>query len=385
VLLAIGLCMRALLFDTTPILEIDFYRYLWDGAVVAGGHNPYLVSPLQAGESSLAELARQSGPVIERINYAELRTIYPPLTQLFFALSHWLDSWSLNAWRSILLLADAGGLLLILGTLKTLRKPLHWSLVYWWNPLLLQQTYNALHMDVLLVAPLVAALWLLVAQRHRLAAIMLALGAGIKLWPLLLLPFALRPLLRQPRRLLQACLAITGILALAVLPLLYFGLGEHSGLGSFAQHWQRNSAIYPLLETIVSLISEDPAGLARVLIAAVLIAVVAWLNRSAASSPEVIVRNLLWVTALLFLLSPAQFPWYAIWFLPLLCFHPSPPLLLLTALMPVYYLKFWFLARGAPQAFDQGLVWIQYLPVLLWLAVEQFSRLRAGALRLRHV
>ena len=385
VLLAIGLCMRVLLFDTTPILEIDFYRYLWDGAVVANGHNPYLLSPTQAGESDLAGLARQSGPVIDRINYADLRTIYPPLTQLFFALSHGLDSWSLNAWRLVLLLADTGGLLLILGVLKTLQKPLHWSLIYWWNPLLLQQTYNALHMDVLLVAPLVAALWLLIKQRHRLAAATLAIAAGIKLWPLLLLPFALRPLLPQPRRLVETFIVVTGILTLAVLPLLYFGLGEQSGLGSFAQHWQRNSAIYPLLESIISLVTDDPAGLTRILIAITLIAVVAWLNRSPAASPEIMVRQLLWVTALLFLLSPAQFPWYTIWLLPLLCFNPSAPLLLLMALMPIYYLKFWFLARGEPQAFDQGLVWIQYLPVLAWIAIEQFSRLRVSGMRLRHV
>ena len=41
-MLLTGLLMRLLLFGTNPILEIDYYRYLWDGAVLAQGFNPYL-------------------------------------------------------------------------------------------------------------------------------------------------------------------------------------------------------------------------------------------------------------------------------------------------------------------------------------------------------
>ncbi len=44
-MLLIGLLMRALLFDSYPVLEIDFYRYLWDGAVLANGFNPYALPP----------------------------------------------------------------------------------------------------------------------------------------------------------------------------------------------------------------------------------------------------------------------------------------------------------------------------------------------------
>ena len=384
-LLLAGLVMRVVLFDSTPILEIDYYRYLWDGAVVANGHNPYLLAPIEAQTSRLADLALQSGPVIERINYADLRTIYPPVTQAFFALSYWLDSWSLDAWRGVLLAADCVALLLILGVLQTLGKPLQWSLVYWLNPLLLQQTYNGLHMEVLLIVPLVAAIWLLLAHRQACAAVVLSLAAGIKLWPLLLLPFALRPLLDQPRRLSGACLAITGVLVLAVLPLFYYGLGEQSGLGSFARDWLRNSGIYPLLESTIGLVVDHPAGMTRVLIALGLAGCVAWFNRSAVTDPDVLVQRLLWVIVLLFLLSPAQFPWYTLWFLPLLCFVPSAPLLLLTALMPIYYLKFHFAYQGNPEVFDRGLVWLQYLPVLGWLAWERIAQYRPAAVRLRHV
>ena len=65
--------------------------------------------------------------------------------------------------------------------------------------------------------------------------------------------------------------------------------------------------------------------------------------------------------------SPAQFPWYITWFAPLLCLYPQRGLLLLTALMPIYYLWFYFDARGEAVFFDRYIVWLQYLPVLLLL------------------
>ena len=40
-----GLGFRVLFLFSTPILENDYHRYFWDGAVVAGGMNPYEHSP----------------------------------------------------------------------------------------------------------------------------------------------------------------------------------------------------------------------------------------------------------------------------------------------------------------------------------------------------
>jgi hypothetical protein len=41
--------------------------------------------------------------------------------------------------------------------------------------------------------------------------------------------------------------------------------------------------------------------------------------------------------------------------------------LLLTALLPLYYLRFDLKARGLEHVFDHGVVWIEYLPV--WIAI----------------
>ena len=37
VMLAVGAILRGLMLPSTPILEDDFYRYLWDGSVLASG------------------------------------------------------------------------------------------------------------------------------------------------------------------------------------------------------------------------------------------------------------------------------------------------------------------------------------------------------------
>jgi len=36
----VGIIARLIMVISTPILEVDFYRYLWDGAVTANGYNP---------------------------------------------------------------------------------------------------------------------------------------------------------------------------------------------------------------------------------------------------------------------------------------------------------------------------------------------------------
>ena len=44
-ILCIGISLRAISLFTTPILEIDYYRYIWDGKVSAEGVSPYFYSP----------------------------------------------------------------------------------------------------------------------------------------------------------------------------------------------------------------------------------------------------------------------------------------------------------------------------------------------------
>lgn len=374
-MLLTGLAMRLLLFGTNPILEIDFYRYLWDGAVVANGFNPYSLSPdmvQQGSQPGLQALAGSAGYIFDRINYPELKTIYPGLTQLAFGLANWIDDWNLDSWRLLLLASEIVSIGLLLRLLKDFDRSPLWAALYWWNPLVIKELFNSAHMDALLLPFLLTAVLLVLHKRFVLSSAVLALAAGIKLWPLLLLPFSLRPLVATPKRLLAGLLAVGVILLLLLGPLLIYGLGAESGLIGFSQGWVRNSGLFQLILGFSSLLSTafDPAILARAIVAISLVGIVLYLNRSVINDAENLVTALVWLITALFLLSPAQYPWYIIWFTPLLCVYPQRGLLLLTALMPIYYLWFYFDVRGQAHLFDDFIVWLQYLPVLLILSID---------------
>lgn len=376
----VGLGFRLSLFGTTPIMEVDYYRYLWDGAVLGEGFNPYLLSPnmISVGaQTELATLARDAGIVFDRINYPHLRTIYPPITQGMFAVSYWIDAWNLDTWRALLLISEAISLILLILLLRSLNRSSLWAALYWWNPLVTKEVFNSVHMDAFLVPFILAAIWLIINKRNMLSATMLTLAAGIKLWPLLLLSFSLRPLLYDPKRLVLTILWVTILSIVVIGPLLLFGLGENSGLSAYSQSWQQNSGLFQLILAIAQLPSMlipaiDANLLARAMIAMLLGGLTLYLNRGQINNNERLVQSICWVVAALFLLSPTQYPWYTLWLTPLLCFYPQRGLVLLTALMPIYYLR--FNHQISADFFNDVIVWLQYLPVLILLGYDNWNR-----------
>src|SRR3954471_24451143 len=109
-LMTFACSFRLVLLFSHPIQEDDFYRYLWDGQVLANGLNPYRVAPLRVlnftkglgppAESPvpatededlprLATILVQDGKfglILSRVNHPAVPTIYPPLAQAVFGL-----------------------------------------------------------------------------------------------------------------------------------------------------------------------------------------------------------------------------------------------------------------------------------------------------------
>ncbi len=389
--LAVGVVLRAVLFASTPVLEDDFYRYLWDGAVTAEGASPYAFSPgevLTADEASpvpvkLRQLSANSGEIIWRINHPGLRTIYPPVAQATFALAYWIKPWSLMAWRLLLLGFDVATLGLLVLLLQRLRLPLLGLVIYWWNPLLVKEVFNSGHMDVVALPLVLGALLLATSGRQVLSAGALGLAVGAKIWPALLLPVLLRSLINQPRRLAVALTLFALLSGAMFFPVWRGGLDAGSGLTAYGQRWEMNDALYMLLHWLVqSLVKIAGSGvdqsqfIARLLTGLLLAGVVIWVIRPGIDEGVELVRKCLVIIAALFLLSPTQFPWYFVWFLPFLVLCRRWSLLLLTLLLPLYYLRYYFLARNQVEFFDQGIVWLEHVPVWLMLAREWYLKRR---------
>jgi hypothetical protein len=261
-----------------------------------------------------------------------------------------------------------------LAVLRALKLPLGWLAVYWWNPLLVKEVINSGHMD-LVALPLVLGAMLYSLHDRPLGALVCLAGAiGAKIWPLALLPLILRPLISNPRRLGFGLLIFSLLVSLLFLPVWLAGQGDHSGFLAYGQRWEMNDALFKLFHGGVWLILQAVglpgyAQFATRLLAAGLLALwVIWLARSPILNGQDFCQRCLLAVAAVFLLSPTQFPCYYVWLIPLLAIRPQASLLLLTILLPLYYLRFFFLSRGQAAVFDYGIVWLEYLPVwiLLW-------------------
>ena len=379
-----GLAVRLCLFWSDPILENDFYRYLWDGAVLAIGENPYRWSPadVMSGVAPvpLQTLASEAGGLVEQIGYPDLRTIYPPLTALFFTAAHLVDPWGFTGLRSLYLIADCGMLVLLFALLSRLDRSPIWVLVYWLNPLAVQMVYNALHMDVLLLPFLTAAILYAIRRQPFFTAMLLVLAAGIKLWPALLAV----PLLRFASangRVFLTVMSLFGIgLVLVVAPVVLSGPLDTSGLLAFSGEWRKNEIFFGLVVSsvdavlnLLDLMRFDAERLARLLVAGGLVCLSLWPVTSL--DEHGLVHRILLIVAALFIFAPSPYPWYFIWLLPFLTAVPSFALLAWTATLPLYQFRFHpaFIEDGP--AFEDSIVWVEHgIPVML-LAVTFLFRL----------
>jgi len=412
-LVFVAVAMRLCFLGTNPIQEDDFYRYLWDGAVVAHGGNPYAVVPEAVREDplgadglpkSLYRLPPFGTFALSRVNHPDLRTIYPPVAQLFFALAYRVGPWSLKAWRLVCLGLEAVTVVLLFLLLRRLALPGSWMVIYLWSPLVAKELVNTAHMDVVLLPFLVLTALLLARGRPVWATVSLALAVGAKLWPVVLLPVVLRPLvapfllahgpagegpkaaggpdepvgwLKRVRwRPLGFALAAFASLVVPMIALMALsGPRDSSGVVAFAEGWEINDVLFMVVLWgakaalgVVGL-SSHAALVTRVVTMAALVAFVVYVVWRTPVEPRALCRALLLVTAALFLLSPAQFPWYYSWVLVLLAVSPRPSLLLLGVLLPLYYLRFYFDYRDQGALFHYRVVWVEYLPVfglILW-------------------
>lgn len=374
-MLAVGLLMRLAMLPSVPMMDDDYYRYLWDGALAAHGHSPYAYAPQEiiadVTPAEIRNLAGENADILPRVNHPWLRTIYPPVAQAAFGIAHHLAPWRILGLRLVWLLADLTTLVLLASLLRSLELPRHFLSIYWWNPLLIKEVYNSAHMDVLILPFVAGALLLAVRNRNFLSAILLALAAGAKLWPVLLLPALIQRGAVPPRQRVAMGIIFLAVLCAVTAPLFSNALDSSSGLRAYASHWEMNDSLYMLLHAAGSFLMPASAHTAtRAIVGVLLAGWIAWLCRTPAETGRQLCERALWSVAALFLLSPTQFPWYWIWLLPFLTLRPSLPLLVLTATLPLYYLRFPMKEIGYVSWFDYGLVWIQFGPSLALLAWE---------------
>lgn len=429
--------MRITLLFSMPILELDLYRYIWDGAVVTQGVSPYEFSPQQVIDAvdnekcdacieSLVSLEKKSpslAVILRRIHYPELTTIYPPISQFVFATAEAIIPRGapiivhLLVIKCMLIWFDLATLLLVVRLLRQCGQPPILAIIYGWCPLLLKEIANSGHLDSIAICCSASSIYSICRfvhvhrtnesnpHRNRLsyfyllsAAVLLALGIGAKLYPILLLaPATIVVWKRSRARNAIGFVALSLSLGMAsLLPMLQIKNepipSNGVGITEFVNHWEINDFLFSVILDSVRPNSATPEGrkawfaivpnhwrerytgqvseftkfarsqvsmwtakgIAFMIWGGIVFVVLTRLARasgtdsddveraSAQASCRAFLDSCFHVLAWFWLLSPTQNPWYWTWTLPMLAVVPNRAWLLVSGCTVVYYLRFWF-------------------------------------------
>ncbi|HEY6221411.1 MAG TPA: glycosyltransferase 87 family protein [Candidatus Eisenbacteria bacterium] len=322
IVIVVALLARIVLIPSQPTLSEDVYRYLWDGRLVARGVNPYLHAP---DDPSLAPFHDQ---LLDRINHRHVPTIYPPAAELFFGAVARIEP-SPRAFKLAMLPLEAGLWIALLFLLRRRGLADERLLLLAWNPLVVIESYGSGHLDLMAAAFLVLALAMSEAKRAASAGVAFAIAILTKYTPLLLVPYLAR---KRAVVLLGVAMAVS---ALFYLPFWDAGGALWKGLATYAEHWEFNGSLYPLLRAAGATLKSS-----RLILAGALAVAALWISLRARSASGAALGL---YTAYL-LASPTVYPWYLVPLAALLPLHPNAGLLAFTGLaalsyvpLPTYY------------------------------------------------
>ncbi|MCC6747000.1 MAG: hypothetical protein IT371_05030 [Deltaproteobacteria bacterium] len=346
----------------------DAFRYLFDGRVLASGTNPYLHPPVADALVPLREAHFFPG-----IFRPEMRTVYPPLAELWFAVAYWLSPTSFFGLKLVLFIHELATVLLLRRLLARAGAPPERALLYAWSPLPIVQLFVAGHLDGLLVPWLLLAL-LLAERRPFAAGLSLAASALVRPVTLLCLPsLALGPD-RSRRQSLAVALAVGLATTLLLCPFLSAGGRLVESLLVYAQEWRFNGSLFALASL------ASPA-LAATWLRPALYAGTALASVACALLPAARSTRFLLALGAYFALAPTVYPWYLVPLLALGALHGGVWVVLLPALVGLSDLVF---LDGRP-----GGVWevpalaqvLEYGVLYLLVALQLARRARPGSER----
>ncbi|MEO1035115.1 MAG: glycosyltransferase 87 family protein [Pseudomonadota bacterium] len=317
-IIGLGAFAVLVLAGADPYTTHDPERYLWDGAVLAHGYDPYRMSP---DNEQVAELRQRWPTPAEHSAYP---TLYPPLALTLFGIASLAGPTAGLATWKLMAAAAAVVLLLLMRRVLAFENRQDALPLVALSPLILLEAGVGAHIDIFAAVALVGAMAAYQRQQIVLTGLAIGVGVGIKLLPLLALPaFFWHATHKQRWGLLVGAVAATGsIYTLAILA----GLQPVGSLGVFFEKWRFGSPIYTGLAQVV----ENPLPIAAVG-AGVMVLLGCWRARDD------------WVDGLTLTLSaplvfsPVVFPWYLLVLVPLVALRPRRVVLAWLAAAPLSY------------------------------------------------
>jgi len=231
-----------------PHLSNDFYRFWWDGWLSVHGINPYLFVPNEIPEKfhdhAWADLLQQRLPLLNSPSY---HTVYPPFSQLLFAISARISGDHLGIFSVVLkllyLVGDGIAYIVLRKLLQRMNYPTVAALFYFGNPLVTVELIGNVHTELFMVVFLISGVYFF------------SINAGCRLLPFLAASILSKltvciwiPLFTNKRNsipyLISLALGILLSLALVVLPVAQKTAGFFSSIALYFQQFEFNSLIY---------------------------------------------------------------------------------------------------------------------------------------------
>jgi alpha-1,6-mannosyltransferase len=322
----VPLALVAVLYPAYPLLSSDIFKYVFDGRILAVyGQNPFLHVPAEYPADRFYDL----------VYWKAVVNAHGPLWRVAEAAAAQVGGEScqnavlaMKVWPTLAYLATTSTLYAILRAWQP-ERALWGAMLFAWNPLVVLESVQNGHNDVVAALPAVVACWLAFRGRFGWAFPVLAIAFLVKplaavLGPLILVA-ALR---RRPPAYCDAAFGMGCGAALVVVAYLPFWDGPATFQGLSRENLFSTSPAKALLDLLragglpldraLPIASGAAHGLFAVLLISVLFA--AWRGRLA-------VMPAAFGVVFLYLLVGAQWfnPWYLLWLMPFAALVPRPP------------------------------------------------------------
>ena len=391
IVIFIAIIIRLLFLFRHPELSDDIYRYLWDGATMLNGHNPYSLPPA-AAQPFDAETSR----LLKLVNHPHLITIYPPVAQIVFAAGSLLGGYL--GLKSLLVTLDIATCLIVVKVLSIQKLPTSRAVMYAWHPLPVLEIASSGHIDGAAIFFMMLAILFSIARlddkpdlfiKDRflapLAGLLFSFALMVNLFPVVLFPAYLH-LTREKRKtsFVLAMIAGGGVLLFPFLPDLS---NMFVTLGVYLHNWEFAGFAYKTIQGVTS-----SGHVARLVLAAFFLVILAisyaalFLGKknSAINQPQNFLflpalKTMYGITLAFLLLTPTLHPWYALYLVCLLPFVPGAAGIVLSWAVLLSYrvlIPFMLLGTWSDNDIIPGLIWGATIAATLVTALVKKRSLR---------
>jgi hypothetical protein len=179
---------------------------------------------------------------------------------------------------------------------------------------------------------------------------------------------------KNRRMLIFAVLSSFLILCILLFPVIVTKLDDSLGFIKYAKNWSNNDSVFQIINLLIREIIEIfdfsykcSHCIARWVITLIFLSLFIYLLKGKEKTNLEMISKFYILIAVMYFISPTQFPWYYTWILPVLALNPRLSFVLYTVFLPLYQFNYTF----------GYVVWIEHIPIIiLFLCELRFKKVR---------